>query len=62
MDNNIPRITIDLDKKCQECGKGGAAESGICINCVTKIIQQKPMNSAAGRAVQKRWLENRKPR
>lgn len=59
MERPIPIITIDLDKKCHECGKGGAAESGICINCVTKTIQQKPMNSAAGRAVQKRWLERK---
>lgn len=50
-------ITIDLDKKCVECGKGGAAQSGICLGCTTKMIQGKPMKSEIGRAMQQRFRE-----
>ena len=50
----IPTFTINLDKKCAECGKGGAAENGLCLSCTTKTIQGKPMRSAAGRAVAER--------
>lgn len=50
-------ITIDMDKKCAECGKGGAVPSGICMKCTTKAISNKPMKSWQGRAVQKRWRE-----
>src|SRR5216684_3368362 len=49
-----PTITINLDKKCAECGKGGVAESGICLDCTRKAIEDKPMRSAAGRIVQAR--------
>lgn len=53
----IPTVTIDLDKKCAECGKGGAVASGICLECTTKAIQGKPMRSAIGRAVAARWVK-----
>ena len=32
-------IRINLDAKCNRCGKGGATQSGICLPCVTKAIQ-----------------------
>ena len=32
-------ITINLDAKCKRCGKGGATESGVCLPCFTKAIQ-----------------------
>jgi hypothetical protein len=51
----IPTVTINLDKKCAECGKGGAAENGICLHCTNKAIQGKRMNSAQGRAVAARF-------
>lgn len=60
MDHKIPTFTIDLDKKCAECGKGGAAESGICLACATKAIQGKPMRSEVGRAVQRRFRSFKK--
>lgn len=50
----IPTVTINLAKRCAECGQKGAAESGICLDCTTRAITQKPMKSAAGRVVQKR--------
>jgi hypothetical protein len=53
-------ITIDMDKKCVECGKGGAVPSGICMKCTTKAISGKPMKSAIGRAVQKRFMDQRR--
>jgi len=60
MSNSIT-ITIDMDKKCAECGKGGAVASGICIKCTTKAITGKPMKSRQGQEVQKRIQERRKP-
>lgn len=56
MKDGIPTITINLDKKCGECGKGGAADSGICMSCTTKAISGRSMKSAAGRAVQDRFF------
>jgi hypothetical protein len=50
-------ITINMDKKCVECGKGGAADSGICLGCTTKALQGKPMKSPTGRAVAQRFLD-----
>lgn len=49
-------IVIDLDKKCAECGKGGAMPSQLCIACTTKIIfQKKNPKTWQGRAIKKRW-------
>jgi hypothetical protein len=44
-------ITIDMNKKCAECGKGGAQPSGICLGCTAKAIGGKRMKSQEGRAV-----------
>ena len=57
-----PTIIIDTDKKCAECGKGGAVASGICIACTSKVISNKPMKSAIGRAIQARWRKENKNR
>lgn len=39
--SNIARftITIDQNKKCLECGKGGATENGLCLNCTSKALE-----------------------
>lgn len=57
---NIPTITINLDAKCAECGRGGAAASGICLRCTSKALGPKPLKSAIGRAVQRRNAESLK--
>lgn len=62
MVQTIPTITINFDAKCVECGKSGRMESGICLACTTKVIQGKPMRSAAGKAVAARWREQRTKR
>ena len=31
-------INISMDRKCSKCGKKGATESGVCLNCVAKHI------------------------
>lgn len=51
-------IKIDLDKKCVECGRGGAMPSELCLKCTSKAISGKPMKSWQGRAVAKRFEEN----
>lgn len=34
------RIDINLDKKCARCGKGGATQSGYCLECISKGIKE----------------------
>lgn len=48
-------IKIDLAKKCAECGKGGATDNGLCLDCTTKAITRKKMKSAQGAAVAARF-------
>lgn len=55
---SIPTINIDLDKKCKHCGKGGATQSGYCLECVAKMIKQgkfdhiiKPIQKATKDAI-----------
>lgn len=51
--SDIPTITIDMGKKCAECGKGGAANSGLCMGCTARAVRGLRMRSARGRYVQK---------
>lgn len=51
-------VTIDLDKKCAECGKGGAVPNGLCLKCTTKAIYTaKPLKSAQARDVRARGVK-----
>ena len=48
-------ININMDKKCAECGKGGATDSGICLNCLARAMNPlHKMRSRQGAVVQKR--------
>lgn len=47
------QINIDMDKKCPECGKGGATQNGLCLGCISKSMRGRPMKSDLGRAHQK---------
>lgn len=55
-------INVDLDKKCVECGKGGACDSGICLGCISKALHGKPMKSPTGKAVALRFRDLKKAR
>jgi len=33
-------IRIDLDAKCKRCGKSGATQNGLCLDCINKAIKQ----------------------
>jgi hypothetical protein len=33
-----PTITIDTDKDCSRCGKLGACNNGLCLECISKRI------------------------
>ena len=47
------KIVVNMDKKCAECGKGGAATSGICLRCFSKAVgATQPLKSARGREIQ----------
>ena len=53
-------ITIDMDKPCAECHRGGAVESGICLACTLKAMRTTPrLRSAIGRAIQNRFSGER---
>lgn len=47
-------ITIDVNKKCAECGKPGATGSGICLKCAVKVMSDKLLKSAEAKAARKR--------
>ncbi len=42
---SIPTITVDMNKKCDDCGKAGACQSGLCLKCVAKRIKRSPMKT-----------------
>jgi len=48
-------VTIDMGKRCAECGKPGATGSGICLACAHKVIVGGAMKSRQGRAAQMRF-------
>ena len=50
-----PTITIDMDKRCAECGQAGAAPSGLCLRCAIRTLSDAPMRSLVGKAVQQRF-------
>lgn len=35
-------IDINMDQKCKQCGKPGATQSGLCLDCVGKRITGNP--------------------
>lgn len=37
-------IEINLDKPCVRCGKGGATQCGLCLECVSKRLVEKIRN------------------
>jgi hypothetical protein len=59
---DLPTITINMDAKCDECGKGGRSGNGLCLSCTTKAIQGKPMRSPQGRMVAMRFKDLKKSR
>ena len=51
-------ITIEMDKKCAECGKGGRAGNGLCLSCSAKALKKSTrMKSAAGIAAQNYFFD-----
>jgi hypothetical protein len=51
-----PTITVNLDRKCAECRKGGATDSGICLACASRALSGRTMRSPQGKAVQARFF------
>ena len=47
-------LNVYLDKKCAECGKGGATDGPLCLACITKAIQGKPFKTEIGRTAAER--------
>lgn len=53
-DRNV--ITINLDAKCAECGRGGRCGNGLCMGCTARAMNAKSkMKTAEGKAVQALW-------
>ena len=50
--NEVPTIEINLDKTCKACGKKGAGQGGLCLDCVcdamtgTRRVDVKAMRKA----------------
>lgn len=55
MTKKIPTITINLDKKCANCGKGGAAQGDFCMGCLADWVGGKiKLNNQTYREYEKR--------
>jgi len=52
-------INIDMDRRCVECGKPGACDSGICMDCATKVMGNKPLKSATANEIRSRLRRRR---
>ena len=53
MSKNV--IEINMDKPCARCGKGGATQGGLCLECVSKkIIEKIKSERSAANAIRKR--------
>lgn len=50
-------LTIDMDKKCAECKKKGATPCGLCLNCILKCYDTKPLKSDIGKKMQMKLNE-----
>lgn len=37
----IPSLTVDMDKKCSGCANMGATENGLCLPCISKKVTGK---------------------
>ena len=37
--SEMPTITINIDKRCKRCGKTGACDNGLCLDCVLKALK-----------------------
>lgn len=58
-----PTVTIDMSKECVECGKGGAADNGLCLKCMSgAVMGVRAMNSPVARRIAKRFQEFREKR
>jgi hypothetical protein len=53
MSGETINVTINMDKPCAECGKGGASGSGLCMKCAVKALTGLRMKSEQGRKVQR---------
>ena len=53
-------VNIDMGTRCAECGKAGATDNGICLKCVARAMQGKPMKSRQGQILAQRMLNIRK--
>lgn len=42
-------INVDMDKRCLECGKKGAVNDALCLDCITRAIEGKSMKSEFGK-------------
>jgi hypothetical protein len=34
----LPTISVNIDKKCTRCNKKGAAQNGLCMKCIIKAV------------------------
>lgn len=51
----MPMFSIDCQKHCAECRELGASRSGLCMGCMVKAIDGRPLFTPTGRAVAERF-------
>ena len=37
---NKPTITVDLDRRCTRCKRGGATDGGFCLKCILRNLKE----------------------
>ena len=49
-------LTINMGKKCAECGENGVTPSGLCMRCGLRAMREfiRPMKSPQGKALRER--------
>lgn len=45
-DYDRPVVTVNMNRRCEECRKPGATPNGLCLRCVMKSMGDKPMRSS----------------
>jgi hypothetical protein len=55
-------IHINLDAKCKRCGKGGATQSGYCLDCIIKRIDEGEYDHIFEAARKRLWGKKRAKR
>jgi len=60
MNEQIPTIHIDLNKKCRKCERRGAAKNGLCLLCIDEHLKHNEYKEVSSRLLGKTKKELQK--